>query len=1443
MRKIFKWLFRVSLAIVAVAVVTVASLMTSPGQHVLISVIEVAATSKDQRVEFGELKGSLFSSGGFDRIALSDRDGNWLEVKGARFAWSPLALLAGRLQVASLVVDKIAVRRSPVADDAAEPSRGSVEFPLIAIAIERLEVTEIALAEPVMGTPAIFRLAGSAKIVDQKQGLTAQLKVTRTDGPGGELAARLAYAPQGRQLEIIASASEPAGGIAANLLDLPGAPPLAFSLDGRGPLENWQAQWSLSASGNPFVAGAAAINAIGSGNAVAYQLTTGFEGYLASLLPKTVQPIFEGKTVGSLVGLWTASRTYEARAIEIKSDTLELSASGGYAEQGSYLYGSGNVRIARADAQPLSLLLDDGNAISFQNLQGKFDLPNMQSARSITAEFSIADLVTPWGALDEARLDAHGEQSKPVASNAFRIDDAAFNLVLNGVAPTDEKLSSIVGPSISAVMKGSGDLDRFSVKSIAAQTEALRLTGTGEWKRGSGKLTANLAAEELDKFSALVGEPLTGNLSATLSATFADQARTLEVAIEGQAVDAGLKANSEDQGNHSILSGTTTFGGKAAWAGSTKWEFDDFRITHPKLTVKADGQLRSGSIAASVEARLNELSVFSSSLAGAVMIDGKIEGDTDNLKTSISATGDQVVFKGKPVTGLDLALTSSGPATDHRGKFNLSGAFDGRTFGGSSNLAISDSGDFAVDQLNLAFGSTQLKGAVRKTSAGPFEGQLTFSAPKLAEFSIFAEEPLSGAVRAAAEFGGTRERPRLKFFADSEQSQVAGAKIKRLDAQGEFFDYLTAISGQAEVKVSKVENGKLTASDLSLTLRDADKGMKLSFDANVNGAKAHARGRVAQAGADLSIDLEDMRLAKAGTILKLDGPGRLMVNNGTLNIQKFDLSSSGGRAVVSGKIGNKDTDAKLVLRKLPASLANLLAEELGLRGTIDGSIALKGAIAKPTATANLDWRNATAAETRELGLPPLDIAVKSELLGKQFQNRITVTGQDGLNLLLSGAGNTSQTDKLAQRLTGQMPLALGNALLSARGTRLGGKIIVDANVTGNLAKPQISGRVDVAAATVNDPNSGLKLNDLNGRALLQGERIVIDALRGTSPKGGSLTVSGNVDGVLTGQPVTQIALRIDGLKFDDNERLAGEVDGDLALSGPVSQSNASGTIYIKRLDVTVPNQLPRTVAALDLRHVNAPPHLREITGRQEPSAKRPSSDQEGISLNIGIDAADRIFVRGRGVDAQLGGNLKLSGKSMRPAAVGGFNLVRGRLAILGRQLDFKRGKISFNGNLDPYLDFEASAVADDVTATVNVYGPLSKLSFGFSSVPDLPEDEVVAKLLFNKSLAKLSPLQIAQLANEVDKIGGLSSGPGVLDQLKSSVGVDVLDIGTDKAGGATVSAGSYLNDQTYVGVQQGTGAGSSRVIIDHDLTKNLKAKGEVGADGKSKVGIGVEWEY
>lgn len=50
-----------------------------------------------------------------------------------------------------------------------------------------------------------------------------------------------------------------------------------------------------------------------------------------------------------------------------------------------------------------------------------------------------------------------------------------------------------------------------------------------------------------------------------------------------------------------------------------------------------------------------------------------------------------------------------------------------------------------------------------------------------------------------------------------------------------------------------------------------------------------------------------------------------------------------------------------------------------------------------------------------------------------------------------------------------------------------------------------------------------------------------------------------------------------------------------------------------------------------------------------------------------------------------------------------------------------------------------------------------------------------------------------------------------------------------------------MNENLFVGVEQGTGSKSSRVKIDLDITKNMKIRGEVGADEESKVGVGFEW--
>ena len=83
----------------------------------------------------------------------------------------------------------------------------------------------------------------------------------------------------------------------------------------------------------------------------------------------------------------------------------------------------------------------------------------------------------------------------------------------------------------------------------------------------------------------------------------------------------------------------------------------------------------------------------------------------------------------------------------------------------------------------------------------------------------------------------------------------------------------------------------------------------------------------------------------------------------------------------------------------------------------------------------------------------------------------------------------------------------------------------------------------------------------------------------------------------------------------------------------------------------------------------------------------------------------------------------------------------------------------------------------------------------------------------------------------------------MLSRLRATTGLDDLDIVTDEKGEAALAAGRYISDNVYLGVQQGIGSRSSRVTIDLDVTKNVKARAGMGMDGDSSLGIFFEKEY
>jgi translocation and assembly module TamB len=208
---------------------------------------------------------------------------------------------------------------------------------------------------------------------------------------------------------------------------------------------------------------------------------------------------------------------------------------------------------------------------------------------------------------------------------------------------------------------------------------------------------------------------------------------------------------------------------------------------------------------------------------------------------------------------------------------------------------------------------------------------------------------------------------------------------------------------------------------------------------------------------------------------------------------------------------------------------------------------------------------------------------------------------------------------------------------------------------------------------------------------------------------------------------------------------------DLALAGPLARTpRIGGRVDLVSMDVSIPDRLPATLRPLPgTRHLAPPPQVRARLVKAERAAVRQSRRGPApfdASFDLLLSAPNRIFVRGRGVDAELGGNLRLTGTSRQPVAVGAFELRRGRLSVAGQRLDFSRGRLAFTGDLAPALDFVAETRAGDVKAQVAITGPASQPVFALTSEPALPQDEVLSRLLFAKASGNLSAFQALQLA-------------------------------------------------------------------------------------------------
>ncbi len=393
-----------------------------------------------------------------------------------------------------------------------------------------------------------------------------------------------------------------------------------------------------------------------------------------------------------------------------------------------------------------------------------------------------------------------------------------------------------------------------------------------------------------------------------------------------------------------------------------------------------------------------------------------------------------------------------------------------------------------------------------------------------------------------------------------------------------------------------------------------------------------------------------------------------------------------------------------------------------------------------------------------------------------------------------------------------------------------GSLNADASVAGTIKNPVINGTLGSSNLSFFDPASNIRLRDIESDIVLNGRTITVRRLTAKDENDGRVSIAGTIGLEDFASPNFNLTAGATSYHLLQGRSYDGHINADVAIQTRAANNHLiSGTISADEVLITLPDSFGKSIPELNI-------------------IEKEGDTGEGIlgqlALNLMLDANNQIFVRGRGLDAEFGGSVDVTGYANAPDLNGKLEAQRGRFDMFGKRFELERAILRFQGPIppSPYLDILAVTDADDVVGQIGITGRVSDPQLKLSSVPSLPDDEILSRILFGADPSKISPFQALQLANSLAELSGKSVGPGLdpLGKVRAATGLDDLRFdSTDE--GASVGAGKYLSDGVYLGFEQGAGdENSTAATVEVEVTPNITVESELGNTG---AGGGVAWEW
>ncbi|MDP1903130.1 MAG: translocation/assembly module TamB domain-containing protein [Pseudomonadota bacterium] len=724
---------------------------------------------------------------------------------------------------------------------------------------------------------------------------------------------------------------------------------------------------------------------------------------------------------------------------------------------------------------------------------------------------------------------------------------------------------------------------------------------------------------------------------------------------------------------------------------------------------------------------------------------------------------------------------------------------------GTNQLAIKGAFGAAGDKVTLRLRGTQL-GVIHSALSGSIDASGTLSGTLAAP---------SGQLELTAENLGWGKDYRLGGLRAQARADQGLEGALALDAQ------LTRLQTPqlALAKASIAAAGKRNQHSLRLAASNPD----FDLEADLAGAWRETAGKPGWSG-------QIERLVNRGRYpLSLLAPAQLSVGTDSLRLENAGFTALGARfklrevAYQAGELrGNGEftglaTGALDKLVKWPETLGGDLV--FGGNWRIEAGDSINGQLNLAREGGDLMLANT--------GLGLTQLRLTADAKNNQLSARLEAAGSRLGRLRAQGESRLSRQDG-RWGITGDAPLqasadlnlqslAWARPLIDPRGVSIfDGQLSAKLTATGTLAAPRLGGTLAGERFTLALPEQGMNFKDGRFQAELHQDTLELKSL---SLRGGDGSLSGQGRLALRAdQPDMRLTLRADKLT------VISRPDRLLILSG-------DGKLALESRKLRLDARLKADRGQFELAGEDAPSLSEDVVvlGREAPA--KATGMPWDIALDLDLDLGDRFTLRARGLDAQLGGNLKLTGRQgTPPRANGSIRVVKGAYAAYGQRLNIERGILNFQGPLDnPGLNIAAWRRNQTVEAGVSITGTAQAPVVRLISNPTRPDSEKLSWLVLGHGIDEAGGQEFDLMQLAAGALLGAGESVTLQQRIAHAAGLEEVSLkGAGNLESTILTLGKRLSSRAYLSYEQGLAGSDALVKINYTLTRRLSLRAQAG---------------